>query len=260
MILSVIIPTLNEARRLPALIARLRGEASDAEIIIVDGGSTDATVTTAGDLGLQVIETAPGRGGQLCAGADAALGDVLFFLHADTDFPAGGLAAIATALDENADAVGGNFRLLFDGDNEISEWLNGFYTQIRRRGVYYGDSGIFVRRRIYETLGGIRPIALMEDYDFVRRMENYGNTICIDQPALTSSSRRFAGRRKWAIIAGWMMIHVLFYLGVPPGWLANCTIHTAAASGPMRRLNAPSLKVRRSRSSRSRNRQYRPPA
>ncbi|MBT7509059.1 MAG: hypothetical protein HN650_01415, partial [Rhodospirillaceae bacterium] len=99
-----------------------------------------------------------------------------------------------------------------DGDNEISEWLNGFYTQIRRRGVYYGDSGIFVRRRIYETLGGIRPIALME---------NYGNTICIDQPALTSSSRRFAGRRKWAIIAGWMMIHVLFYLGVPPGWLAK---------------------------------------
>ncbi len=74
--------------------------------------------------------------------------------------------------------------------------LDDFYARIRAKGVYYGDSGVFVRRSAYQALGGIPRLALMEDYDFNRRLERLGATLCIDEPPLVTSSRRFEGRRK----------------------------------------------------------------
>ena len=217
---SVIIPALNEAPRLPALAAALAAEPVDHEVILVDGGSRDDTVATARRLGFRVLETEPGRGRQLAAGAAAARGQVFWCAHADTRLPASALAAVAAELGRRPGAVGGNFRLLFDGDDGFSRWLDGFYAWIRARGFYYGDSGVFVRRWVYEALGGIRPIALMEDYDFNRRMEEFGDTICISEPPLVSSSRRFRGRRPAAIVIGWFLIHGLFHLGVSPDRLA----------------------------------------
>jgi len=221
MSISVIIPTLNEAPRLGALLGALGRETVGHEVIVVDGGSDDGTAARARQLGARVLETPPGRGGQLVAGAGAARGEVLFFLHADTRFPAGGLAAIERALAADPGVVGGNFRVLFDGDDDFSRWLDGFYAWIRSHGFYYGDSGVFVRRRVYDALGGIRPVELMEDYDFNRRMEGFGKTVCIGDPALVSSARRFAGRRPVNIVTDWFLIHGLFHLGVPPGWLAK---------------------------------------
>lgn len=219
--ISVIIPALNEAQNLPGVLAALAGDGVEAEIIVVDGGSADGTPDVARRAGVRVIETAPGRGGQLRAGAEAAAGDVLWFLHADSRVPAGALIAVADALAAAPEAVGGNFRLLFDGDDEFSRWLDDFYARIRAKGVYYGDSGVFVRRSAYEALGGIPRLALMEDYDFNRRLERLGPTLCVDEPPLVTSSRRFEGRRKWAIIRGWLVIHGLFYLGVSDRWLAR---------------------------------------
>lgn len=220
MLISVIIPTLNEANRLPALLTSLRRQHRPADIVVVDGGSTDATLDLAARHGARCLTSAPGRGQQLAAGAEAAHGDVLLFLHADCRFPDHGLAAIAEALSP-ADVVGGNFRLLFDGDDGFSRWLDRFYAWIRRHGFYYGDSGVFVRRGVYNALGGIRPIALMEDYDFNRRMERHGRTCCIDDPPLLTSSRRFTGRSPLRIVSGWLAIHALFHLGVPPDRLAR---------------------------------------
>ena len=80
---------------------------------------------------------------------------------------------------EDETLCGGNFRLLFDSDDPFSRWLDGFYVWLRSHGFYYGDSGIFMRRDVYDTMGGTRPIALMEDYDFVRRLEAHGNACCI---------------------------------------------------------------------------------
>lgn len=96
-----------------------------------------------------------------------------------------------------------------------------FYAFIRWLGFYYGDSGLFVRANIYRALGGVRPIALMEDFDFVRRLERAGRTICVRSPPLVTSSRRFENRHPIAIVSGWVMIHVLYFIGISPKILAR---------------------------------------
>lgn len=219
--ISVVIPTLDEARRLAPLLAALADEPTPHEVIVADGGSSDATRAVARAAGAAVVVTPPGRGRQLRAGAEWATGDALLFLHADSRFPKGGLAAVARALAERPDCPGGNFRLVFDGEDRFSRWLDGFYAFIRARGFYYGDSAPFVRRRVYDALGGIRPLALMEDYDFVRLLEKAGPTCQVSEPPLVTSSRRFHGRRPAAIVIGWVVIHVLYYLGVDDEVLAK---------------------------------------
>jgi len=236
-LISIIIPTLNEAANLGLLLDRLAEEPVPHEVLVADGGSEDGTVDIAAAAEARVLAAPRGRGQQVGAGADAASGGILLFLHADSQFPKGGLAAVARTLEAVPLAVGGNFRLLFDGDDDFSRWLDGFYARIRARGIYYGDSAIFVRRAVYDRLGGIRPIALMEDYDFVRRLERAGKTVCIGDPAMVASSRRFRGRRKWAIIWGWIKVHLLFYLGVSPrvlAWLYDSERRRSPETNPQR--------------------------
>ena len=219
--ISVVIPTLNEAENLRRLLPMLAADDETIETIIVDGGSKDHSVSIAKEYGASIIASPPGRGRQLAAGAAQAKGDIFLFLHADSHWPRGGFAAIQNALDARPDAPGGNFRLLFNADDGFSRWLNGFYAFIRWLGFYYGDSGLFVRAKIYHALGGVRPIALMEDYDFVRRLERAGRTICVKSPPLFTSSRRFHNRHPIAIVSGWVVIHVLYFIGVSPDTLAR---------------------------------------
>lgn len=124
-------------------------------------------------------------------------------------------------LTEHPKAVGGNFRLIFDGDTGFSRWLTGFYAVVRLFRRYYGDSGIFVRRPVYDAIGGMRPIPVMEDLDFVRRLERSGKTCCIIDKPLVTSSRRFDGRWPPEIVYGWLKLHALFWLGVAPETLAR---------------------------------------
>lgn len=218
---SVIIPTLDEADRLAPLVAALGREAELKEIIVADAGSGDGTAAVAARLGARLVAAERGRGQQLRAGAAAANGEILLFLHADSVFPPGGLAALIDRLDREPRAPGGNFRVVFDGDTRFAHGLTVFYAWIRRFALYYGDSGIFVRRAVYDALGGFRPMALMEDYDFVRRLECAGPTCRVDDPPLVTSSRKFAGRRPLAIVWGWTLVHLLYWAGVPPERLAR---------------------------------------
>jgi hypothetical protein len=125
------------------------------------------------------------------------------------------------ALDADPAAPGGNFRLLFDGHSRFAHRLGGAYAHARRFGLYYGDSGIFLRRRVYDAIGGVRPLPVMEDWDLVRRLERAGRTVCVMEPPLVTSSRKFAGRRPVAIVTGWIALHLLYFAGASPALLAR---------------------------------------
>jgi rSAM/selenodomain-associated transferase 2 len=220
-VISIIIPTLDEERSLRLLLDALRQQTAAHEVIVVDGGSRDRTVEVARSSGVRTLVTHSGRGAGISLGAEASRGDVLFFLHADSTLPPGALDRIDEVLGANANIAGGNFRLVFDGDTDFSKRLTRFCAWIRLLGFYYGDSGIFVRRAVYEALGGFRPIPLMEDWDFVRRLQRFGRTCCIEDPPLITSSRRFTGRHPFEIIYGLVRIHVLFWFGVSPDRLVE---------------------------------------
>jgi rSAM/selenodomain-associated transferase 2 len=235
-VISIIIPALNEEGLLPPLLDTIRQQKPAHEVIIVDGGSWDRTLEIARNRGARTFVSCCGRGAGMAIGAEAARGDVLFFLHADSVLPPCALDRIDEVLAADANIIGGNFRLVFDGGTKFSRRLTRFCAWIRLLGFYYGDSGIFVRRSVYQFLGGFRAIPLMDDWDFVRRLERFGRTCCIKDPPLVTSSRRFAGRHPVEIIYGWIRIHMLYWLGVSPDRLNE--IYRAQAPSPRTRCIA----------------------
>jgi rSAM/selenodomain-associated transferase 2 len=215
-LISIIVPTLNEAatmRDLAATMGRLRGE---FEVIVCDGGSADATVETARQCGLRVIEAPRGRGPQMNAGAGLAKGETLLFLHADTRLPEDALAHVAAALTDDR-VCGGNFSLIFGGDTREARLLTRIYPFLRMGGMIYGDSAIFVRRRVFDSMGGYREYPIFEDCDLYRRMRRLGRFVRLNACA-TTSSRRFEGRfiRTFAL---WTLMQVLYWLGMNPNLL-----------------------------------------
>jgi rSAM/selenodomain-associated transferase 2 len=221
-LVSVIVPVLDEERALPEALDRLGRLPGRFELIVADGGSTDGTVGVARARGARVLTTPPlppGRAGQLNAAAAEAAGDVLLFLHADTALPRHAFAQIAAALQEPG-VCGGNFALRFDGADRFSRWLERLAASLRRTGIYYGDSAVFVRREVFADLGGFRPLAIMDDYDFVRRLERRGRTVCLPGPAV-SSARRWKALGVRRTLGTWVLIQALFTAGVPARRLAR---------------------------------------
>jgi glycosyltransferase involved in cell wall biosynthesis len=159
--ISVVIPTLNEAPVLPSLLAALHAERTEHETIVVDGGSRDATVGIAREHGARVVAAPAGREIQLCAGVREARGDILLFLHADSSFPAGGLRSIEAALLSDPGVVVGNFRLLFDGDTRFSRWLTRLYARIRRFGLHFNTKKVNSSDEAYSYGGPDSPINIL---------------------------------------------------------------------------------------------------
>jgi len=157
--ISIIVPALNEAAGIAEMLSALRQLDGEKEIILVDGGSTDDTRTIAAAEGATVIIAPKGRGTQQHAGALRATGDVLWFVHADTIPPPHALTEILRYL-EDPSVAAGNFGLLFDGPSRAARQLTAIYPFLRMIGLCYGDSGIFIRRTVYDAIGGFRPLAL----------------------------------------------------------------------------------------------------
>ncbi|MEP6945718.1 MAG: TIGR04283 family arsenosugar biosynthesis glycosyltransferase [Acidobacteriota bacterium] len=216
---SVIIPTLNEATEIGRTLDKLRDLAGSFEIIVADGGSTDETCELATIRKAIVISTERGRGIQLHAGALAATGNVLWFLHADSIPPTDAIVLIHKALSDD-NVVGGNFALRFDGDSRAVAFMNQFYDKIRHIGLLYGDSGIFVRRDVYQQIEGFKPLPLFEDLEFVRRLKKCGKLVRV-RSEITTSSRRFENRPFLPVFFRWVTFQCLYWIGISPYRLAR---------------------------------------
>lgn len=223
MLVSIVVPTLNEETQIVATLRALRRMTGEKEIIVADGGSADATAALARAEGVKVIEAARGRGSQMHAGARAATGEVLWFVHADTMPPGDALQEMRAALEDPA-VAGGNFGLVFDGRSRAAKQLTAIYPWLRMLGLCYGDSGMFVRRKTYESIGGFEPLPLFEDLDFLRRLRRAGRFVHLRERMITSS-RRFE-RENFALVwLHWTMLQVLYWGGVSPHVLARWYRH-----------------------------------
>jgi rSAM/selenodomain-associated transferase 2 len=217
--LSVIVPALDAAAQLPASLAAL-DEARRAgllrEVLVVDGGSSDATAEVAARAGARVLAGPRGRGPQLSAGAAAAAADWLLFLHADTVLGPGWFAAArAFMAGPEARQRAAVFRLALDDPDPRArriERLAGW--RARALGLPYGDQGLLISRAFYQGLGGFRPLVLMEDVDIARRIGRR-RIVILDAEAVTSAARYRQG--------GWWLRPLrnlsllgLYFLGAPP--------------------------------------------
>jgi rSAM/selenodomain-associated transferase 2 len=240
-VLSIIIPTLDEARSIGRTLDAVAG--ARAEVIVVDGGSADATAEIARGRGARVVTSERGRGAQMHAGACAARGHVLWFLHADTRPSPDCAGRIVEALRDRS-VVAGNFDVLFDGGRAAARFLTWLYPQLRRLGLCYGDSAIFVRREAYERVGGFRAFPVFEDLDLVRRLRKVGR-VAHAPAVVTTSSRRFEGRNFALTFARWSLLQLLYWLGVHPRTLGRLYAPVRGASQGVRQDEL--LRGRRSR-------------
>ncbi len=230
-LVSVVVPTLDEAAQLPALLDHLAALPGRWEVIVADGGSRDGSEQVVGVRAARapfahLVHAPRGRAVQMNAGAALARGDVLLFLHADTRLPRGAYEALRWALAQ-PHVSGGNFALRFEGADRFSVLLGRWYALQRRSGVYYGDSAVWLRARAWGQLGGFRLLPIMEDYDLVRRLERLptpARTVCLPGPVVTSS-RRWRELGIGRTILTWVAIRWLYLAGVPAARLAALYRH-----------------------------------
>ncbi len=217
--ISIIIPTLNEAANLRATLATIKS-ASDVEVIVVDGGSSDGTVEVARSMGTGVITSLPGRARQMNAGAARATGAVLLFLHGDTRLPRGFDYYVRKIL-AHPRAVAGAFQLRVDGTLpglRIMEKL--VNVRSRRLQLPYGDQAIFLRAHLFRKMGGFPDMPIMEDFELIRRLRRRGRIVIAPVPVLTSARRwKNLGIVRTTLIN--YAIPLAYYLGASPSRLAR---------------------------------------
>jgi uncharacterized protein len=216
---SVIVPTLNEESNIAATL-RAVGQSQCHDVIVVDGGSTDATVRRAREAGATVLSSNPGRARQMNAGAGRAEGGSLLFLHADTLLSPRWAEVVPRTL-RMPRVVAGAYRFRIAGSfagKLLVEWITGFRSRWLQRP--YGDQGLFLARALFEEMGGFADLPIMEDYEFSARLRRRGRIVTVGEAAVTSARRWEAlGVVRTTLRNQWMLAG--FHLGVSPQKLAT---------------------------------------
>jgi rSAM/selenodomain-associated transferase 2 len=220
--ISIVIPVLDEAGGIVAALTALAPlRQRGVELVVVDGGSRDATVALARPLCDQLISAPRSRARQMNAGAAAARGDVLLFLHADTSLPPGAERIVTEAV-RTSGRVWGRFDVTIAGDHPLFPLVAGMMNlRSRATGIATGDQAIFCTRLAFAAAGGYPDIALMEDIAFSRRLKRVGTPLALGDRVLTSGRRW----RKHGVIPTILLMWCLrlaFFLGVSPDRLAKC--------------------------------------
>jgi rSAM/selenodomain-associated transferase 2 len=219
--LSIIIPALNEAGCIQALCTTLQPlRRLGHEVILVDGGSVDDTVKLASPLVDKTIVSGKGRAVQMQTGANAAKGAIFWFLHADSGVPENADLLIREAL-ARKQTDWGRFNISLQDKHpalrcvELAMNLRSSLT-----GIATGDQGIFVRRSLYEQVGGIPPLPLMEDIAFSRALKKHCRPACIRQPLLTSA-RRWRQHGIFRTILTMWSLRLAYFIGISPDQLVK---------------------------------------
>ncbi len=218
---SIVVPVLDEAAGIEATLAPLQAwRGARAEVIVVDGGSRDATVALAAPLADRVLRAPRGRAAQMNAGAQASAGAILVFLHADTRLPRGALDAIERALAQPRRAWG-RFDVRIDGRGALLRVVAALMNaRSRASGIATGDQAIFVRREAFEAVGGFPPIALMEDLALSARLKRRSRPACLRERVVTSG-RRWERDGALRTIALMWRLRLAYALGADPRRLAR---------------------------------------
>ena len=214
-LLSIIVPALNEAEVIAGTLASLQPlRGSGVELIVADGGSTDGTAELAEPLVDQLWRTDPGRARQMNAGAMVASGDYLLFLHADTMLPKDFHRLWQRIHDRQP--LWGFFKLRLSGRQPLLRMVEFFINwRSRATSVGTGDQCLYLRRELFERLGGFADIPLMEDVEISKRLRRHSRPHWIDRPVVTSS-RRWEQRGVWRTV--WLMwrLRLAYYCGATP--------------------------------------------
>lgn len=219
--ISIIVPMLNEAETLPDLLAHLLPwQRCGCEVLLVDGGSRDGSAAMAECAGFTVLHAEWGRARQMNAGAQAASGEVLLFLHADTRLPAAADHLVRQAL-ADATASWGRFDVQIAGRPpmlHVVGWM--MNRRSRLTGIATGDQAIFVRRTVFKAIGGFPDQPLMEDVELSRRLKKRGAPACLKARVITSG-RRWETRGVWRTILLMWRLRLAYWLGASPEQLAR---------------------------------------
>lgn len=217
-LLSIVIPTLNEADGIAATVHSLL-VLPDLEVIVADGGSRDNTAEIARQLGVRVVISSPGRGRQMNAGAAVARGGRLLFLHADTQLPENFREHMESVL--GGGACAGAFRLRIDGDRRAFRWIEwGANARSRLLQLPYGDQALFLPAELFYRLGGFAELALMEDVDLCRRLRHCGR-IALAAAEVRTSARRWERLGPVRTTVMNQLYQWGYWLGVPATRLAR---------------------------------------